>query len=194
MMTRINKLFRKRFAYARRKQWDKVYVLVDIHDTIIEANYDKEIIPTKFYDLAESCLQKMSESPDFCLILWTCSHINEIDKYINFFATKNIKFDYVNKNPEVKTQENGYGCYDSKMFADIILDDKAGFDPETDWPAIRQFLDDYVPLNTKFDGKSNVLINSTHLIRGYRLFSHKKENVLMAIAGQDFELGNNADI
>lgn len=178
-MTRINKLFRKRFAYARRKQWDKIYVLVDIHDTVIESNYDKENIPNRFYEFAEDCLRKMSDSPDFCLILWTCSHMNEIGKYIKLFADRGIRFDYVNENPEVMTQQNGYGCYDSKMFADVILDDKAGFEPESDWPAIRQFLDDYVPLNTTFDGKSSVL---------------KKRDVLMGIDGRHLELVNNADM
>jgi hypothetical protein len=70
------------------------------------------------------------------MIIYTCSHPHEIEQYIEFFEKNNIRFKYVNENPEVKTQTNGYGCYDKKPYMNVLFEDKAGFDAETEWEPV----------------------------------------------------------
>ena len=117
----------------RERKWDKIYVLIDVHDVIMKSNYSgasDEIFENCIYPL-----WVLSNDPRFCLIMWTCSGEEHIERYRQLFALKGIHFDYANENPEV-TNTNGYGDYTKKMYANVILDDKAGFDHETDWAKI----------------------------------------------------------
>lgn len=116
-----------------KKKWDKTYWAIDIHGTIIRPNYEAGNIPNSFYPFAEECLEYLSDRKDIVLILYTCSHPNEIEEYLELFKSKNINFQYVNENPEVVTQKAGYGCYDRKFYFNVLFEDKAGFDPEEDW-------------------------------------------------------------
>lgn len=113
--------------------WDKVYYFVDLHSTVIKPNYEVGNIPTEFYPYAKEVLQFLSIRKDISLIMFTCSHPEEIEQYLEFFEANDIHFDYVNENPEVKTNIEGYGCYDKKPYMNVLMDDKAGFDPETEW-------------------------------------------------------------
>ena len=131
----INNAFRK----ATKKGWDCIYLLVDVHETIVEPNYSKDEIPTKFYPLAKEVLQKLSDRKDIILILYTCSWPREIEKYIQFFSENGISFKHANKNPDVES--GGYGYYEDKPYADILFDDKAGFDPNEDWATVEKLLE-----------------------------------------------------
>lgn len=116
-----------------RKSFEKIYVMVDLHGTIIKPNYQAGNIPTEFYDHAKETLQIMSKAKDICLIMYTCSHPHEIEQYLSLFKQNDIHFDYVNENPEVVTQADGYGCYDKKPYMNLLFDDKAGFNPTIEW-------------------------------------------------------------
>lgn len=124
----------KTFKKIKERNWEKIYWAIDIHDTMIKANYSSTELPTDFFWFAESALQRLTERKDCCLILFTCSHQNEIDQYLTLFQSKGIKFDYVNENPEVPNTV--LGNFDKKFYTNIYLDDKAGFDPENDWMQI----------------------------------------------------------
>lgn len=126
----------KSIENAKRKKWNKIYIAVDIHDTIVHGNYIADVLPTDFLFGAKETLKYLSKRNDICLILYTCSHPHEIIKYLKFFKDRDINFQYVNENPEVPN--NALGCYDDKMYFNILLDDKAGF-VETDWYVIYNF-------------------------------------------------------
>ena len=81
-------------------------------------------------------MKYLSKRSDICLILNTCSHPHEIEKYLEFFKARDIHFKYVNENPEVPN--NALGCYDDKFYFNILLEDKAGF-IESDWYVIYTF-------------------------------------------------------
>lgn len=123
---------------ALKRGWEKSYWLIDIHGTVIKPNYSKEILPNEFYTYALECLKLISGRPDICLILWTCSWPDEIRQYLDLFQSFGVHFDYVNKNPEVISES--YGCYEEKLYANLICDDKAGFDPYEDWEIIFNYL------------------------------------------------------
>ena len=75
------------------------------------------------------------------LIMYTCSHPEEIEKYLELFESKGIKFNYVNENPEVSGTE--YGDFTGKPYMNVLLEDKAGFDAEEDWKKIGNLLNKY---------------------------------------------------
>lgn len=128
------------YKAKKTKGWDKMYFFFDIHATIIKPNYKYGDIPTEFYPHALDTLRLISSMDDICMIMYTCSHPHEIQQYVELFKNNGVIFDYINENPEVKTQENGYGCYDKKPYMNVLFEDKSGFDGETDWlPTLEYF-------------------------------------------------------
>jgi hypothetical protein len=120
--------------------WDKTYWFIDLHSTVVVPNYAEEGIPTEFYPMAKEVLQILSNRSDICLIMYTCSHPKEIKQYLEFFDGNDIHFEYVNENPEVKTGDDAYGCYDDKPYMNVLFEDKAGFHPE-EWFGIKELLE-----------------------------------------------------
>jgi hypothetical protein len=89
------------------------------------------VTPEEAFPAAIETLKYLSDRPDITLILWTSSWPKEIEFYTKLFQEYGIKFKYVNSNPEVVSRS--YGCYDSKFYFALLIDDKAGFNAETDW-------------------------------------------------------------
>lgn len=135
-MSILNAILKNHFDYKEKRGWDKTYWFFDIHGTILKPNYTYGNTPKDFYPYAKETLQYLSKLPDVCMILYTCSHPHEIEEYIKLFEENDIKFEYVNDNPEVVTDVNGYGCYDKKPYVNVLFEDKAGFDPETEWKLV----------------------------------------------------------
>lgn len=136
----IRKAFEAAFVRMREKNWEKIYVAVDIHDTILRACYDDE----ETYDylpLAKETLRMMSLREDVCLILWSSCHRDKLAEYARHFLDDGIRFDYVNENPEVGNTH--LQNFEEKLYMNVGLDDKFGFDAETDWEVISGVLADY---------------------------------------------------
>ena len=109
------------------KKWDKIYILVDIHNTIFKPSYRAEET-FEWFDGAKEALQYLTKSNKVCLILWTSSHTDKIEMYQKVFNENGIHFDYVNENPEVINDD--LGNFDGKLYFNIGIDDKFGFDAE----------------------------------------------------------------
>ena len=125
------------FQVAKNRNWDKVYWAVDVHGVTIIPNW-KEELPMKMYDGAVEALQLITSRKDIELILYTCSWPKEIAQYLKLFESYGIHFNYVNENPDVNNTD--YGYYKDKPYFNVLLDDKAGFDPFTDWPLVINIL------------------------------------------------------
>lgn len=133
----ITKSFEGAFKRMRDRNWEKIYVLVDIHDTIFEACYhNKE--EYKWYPFAKECLDIMSHSQKISLILWTSTHKKIINEYLGYFKANGIRFNMVNSNTE--TQNTDLSCFDEKTYFNVGIDDKFGFEPETDWEILYNYL------------------------------------------------------
>lgn len=128
------------FEYKVKRNWDKTYWAFDIHGTILIPNYSYGNTPKEFYPMAKETLQFISKLPDVCMILYTCSHPHEIAEYVKLFEENDIDFKFVNENPEVPTDINGYGCYDKKLYMNVLFEDKAGFEPEKEWSEVYELL------------------------------------------------------
>jgi hypothetical protein len=139
-MTSIIKALNNLEKIKLLRGWDRTFWAFDIHGTLIKPNYTSERIPTELYEHAIDVLKLLTDDPEVCLMLYTCSHPSEIKEYVEFFNSHGINFEYVNVNPEVKTDLGGYGCYDKKPYFNILFEDKAGFDPESDWIEVLNWL------------------------------------------------------
>ena len=126
----IQKAFEAAFRRKLEKAWDKIYVVVDIHDTILQACYEMD--ETYVYlPYAKSALQLLSSRDDICLILWSGCYPERLAVYCAQFARDGIHFDYVNENPEVGN--SAFQDFSRKLYFNVGIDDKFGFNPETDW-------------------------------------------------------------
>jgi hypothetical protein len=134
----ITRAIENAFLHAKRKGWRKTYWAFDIHGTLVRPNHKKDEIATAFYHHVIEVMQIISKRQDIVRILYTCSYPHEIDQYLGYFAEHGIHFDYVNENPEVT--DGGYGYYKDKFYFNVLFEDKAGFNGETDWLAVRQLL------------------------------------------------------
>lgn len=133
----IEKSFDNAFKRMKDRNWEHIYVLVDIHDTIFKAcYYDKE--EHQWYPFAKEALQIMSYARNINLILWTSSHKESINEYLEYFKANGISFDMVNSNSETKNNE--LSCFDEKTYFNVGIDDKFGFDAETDWEVVYNYL------------------------------------------------------
>lgn len=125
---------------ARKEEaqgWDKIYLGIDIHETILEPTWSKEL-STVYYPYAKETLQMMSLDSELCLILWSCSLPEFNDSYRLAFLADGIEFKYINSNPEVKSTH--YADFESKLYFNVGLDDKFGFIPEEDWKCLYEFM------------------------------------------------------
>ncbi len=139
-MSILNSILTNHFELKKKRNWDRTFWAFDIHGTILRPNYTYGNTPDDFYPMAKETLQLISKMPDVVMFLYTCSHPHEIEEYLTLFKSFNIDFKYVNENPEVKTEENGYGNYSKKPYMNVLFEDKAGFDPETEWQVVYDLL------------------------------------------------------
>lgn len=129
--------FERAFQKMADKNWDKIYVLVDVHDTIMKSSYS--VSETyQFYDYAVDALKLMSDCDKISLIMWTSSFGYIIDTYVKEFKKYGIFFDMLNENVEV--EDDGIGCYREKFYFNVGIDDKFGFNSETEWKILYDYL------------------------------------------------------
>ncbi len=134
----ITKAIQNCLHHAKSKGWDKTFWAFDIHGTIFRPTFKKGKISTEFYPFAKEVLQHLSKCQDIVMIMYTCSYPHEIEEYVEQFKKDSIHFHYVNANPEVAA--GSYGYYADKFYFNVLFEDKAGFDPLTDWAEVRKLL------------------------------------------------------
>lgn len=126
--------------FWKNPKYEYCYIMIDIHNTIFKPSFNN---PETFiyFPWAKQCLQELSKHPKIKLILWSGCYPDKFDMYIKHFEENNIFFDYINENPECKN--SFYACLDKKFYFDIGIDDRFGFDANSDW----QYLYPYIILN-----------------------------------------------
>jgi hypothetical protein len=114
--------------------------LIDLHGTIIpggKSTTDQNDYQ-EFYPDAKEVLQWATGRKDIFLILWTSTPMSRMDDVLVWLSKHGIVFDFINGNPHAK--DTPRSCFDKKPYFNILLDDRAGFEPETDWTAIKNEL------------------------------------------------------
>lgn len=132
----VIKAFKNANTIKHQRDWDTLYILLDIHGTVMVPNWDG--YSTEFYPKAIEALQEISKDKTYKIILWTCS--KELDRlhYKGLLEERGIPIYSINENPDTEGKLN-WGDYSQKLYCNVILDDKAGFDPHTDWQRIIDF-------------------------------------------------------
>ena len=114
-----------------------IYIMVDVHNTILKPTFDKKET-FEYFPYAKETLQLLSEKENIKLIMWTSSYDEKIQMYLRHFEENGIIFNFVNENKEYGNVS--FACFDTKFYYDIGIDDKFGFDAEHDWKEIYTFL------------------------------------------------------
>jgi len=131
---------RKTFAMKQVKGWPEVYFCIDLHGTIIPSGKDSndKTDPHVFYPDAKEVLQWLSSRRDIMMILWTSTPSNRLGPVVDWLEENGIRFTYINQNPHAK--DTPRSDFSKKFYFSVLLDDRAGFEPETDWTLIKNEL------------------------------------------------------
>lgn len=128
----ITKLFKER----EDKGYATIYIMVDVHNTILKPTFEcGETF--EYFPFAKETLQMLSAMEGVKLIMWTSSYQDKIQMYLEHFKENGIVFSYVNENREYENLT--FACFDTKFYYDIGIDDKFGFDAEHDWKKLYIF-------------------------------------------------------
>lgn len=139
----IIKSFENAFNRMEERNWEKIYVLVDIHDTIFEACYhNKE--EYKWYPYAKDTLDIMTHLNQISLILWSSTYNDVLEEYREYFKINGISFDMININNE--TENTSLSCFNEKTYFNVGIDDKFGFEANEDWKIIYDYLTELIRL------------------------------------------------
>ena len=126
--------FKKAFELKSRRGYDKLFIAVDLHDTVIKGTYTRYNDDRKIYPGCVEFFQWAKKRKDVVLILWTSSHRDSVDDILKWLNLHGISFDYINENPEVPS--DNLCDFSGKFYFNVLLDDKGGFEGETDWNLI----------------------------------------------------------
>lgn len=126
------------FTDKVKRNWDKLFICVDVHDVILEGKYSLMNDGAAYMPNAVNVLRNWSNRTDIVLILWTSSHVFPTSKVLDGLEKHGVTFKYVNSNPECP---NTTLCdFSKKFYFNILLDDKAGFEGDKDWYLIEKEL------------------------------------------------------
>lgn len=127
-------VFDKAFEVMQSKGWDSIAVAVDLHDTVFKPTYSEELA-TEFFPNAKETLQLMSQDPRIKMYMYTCTPQNLRLQYKKVLAENGIVIE-TTPGPVMDSmgiKANAYQDYNTKPYFNVLLDDKAGFDPDHDW-------------------------------------------------------------
>jgi 3',5'-cyclic AMP phosphodiesterase CpdA len=117
------------------RKWEKLYWAVDLHDTVITGKYNRFNEGATLFPFAKLTLDYLFNHTDHVTILWTSSYNESAMDVLKRF---DLKFNYFNENPECPNSDL---CdFNKKFYFNFLLDDKAGFDPHSDWEEIYSIL------------------------------------------------------
>lgn len=125
------------YKTMRERNWDTIYWAIDLHGVCLKSNYEQGGYQW-INDLVLPGLQEIAKRPESRIILWSSAHPEEHGPIVKFFADHGVVVLGFNSNPLVS--DTATGCFDEKFYFSILLDDKAGFDPQYDWWMITQYL------------------------------------------------------
>jgi hypothetical protein len=126
----IGKAIDRAFQTMIERNWNKIYWAIDLHGVCLKSNYENGGY-TFINDKVLPGLLTIQSVPESRIILWSSCHDHEKPAIVEFFDSHGIQVHHFNENPEEKSTKTG--CFDQKFYFSILLDDKAGFDPDTDW-------------------------------------------------------------
>lgn len=136
LTTNWTKFIHKMFLHSFNKKWNETYWAIDMHRTLIKPTYDLNDKSLTYYPFALEVMKILTEREDIKTIMWTSSYPQEINEYVRQLSLDGIVFDQINENPNISSNNGNFGYYEKKFYFNVLIEDKAAFDPETDWEPI----------------------------------------------------------
>ncbi len=133
----IIKAIERAYQIKEERNWDTIYWAIDLHGTCLKSNYVSGEYEWINED-AKQCLHLISGFFESRIILWSSCYFEETFNIEDWFEKQGIYISYFNQNPNIENTK--IGCFDEKFYFSVLLDDKAGFDPDTDWKLIYEYL------------------------------------------------------
>jgi hypothetical protein len=133
----IHKAIKRAYKTFHDRGWDKMYWAIDLHGTCLHSNYANK----NFEFVNRECIDALrfiSELPETVIIIWSSCYDSDFEEVKKLFESHDIKIDYLNKNPIVPNTSTGN--FSDKFYFSVLLDDKAGFDPMTDWSLVKLYV------------------------------------------------------
>jgi len=131
------------FHHSFEKEWYSTYWAFDVHGCIFYPSHRKNQFNARFYPWAKETLQLISSRDDIVMIMFTSSYPAEIQFYNAVFKKFGINFKYVNENPEIDSTKGNFGYYTNKFYFNVLIEDKASFDPLIEWKQVYDLLVKY---------------------------------------------------
>lgn len=128
----IEKLFNKAYLHKAMRKHDFLYIAIDMHGTVF--NYFNRSSTSNISGEAVLALRLLTEQSDVIMVGFTSSYQSDIKEMRGLLKHQGVKFSYFNENPECRDTETG--DFSKKFYYDILLDDRAGFDPLIHWQEI----------------------------------------------------------
>ena len=133
-------LFDKAFSLMSERNWDYIAVAVDLHGTVFVPTYS-ETLAKEFYPHAEETLQLMSDHPKCLLYMYTCSHFRDRVNTSFYLKQRGIDME-IEAHPvmdQMGIKNSKFQDFVDKPYFNVLLDDKAGFDPNRDWVLLNEY-------------------------------------------------------
>jgi len=127
---------KRSYEIMQQRGWDTIYWAVDLHGVCLKSNYEQGGYTWINPDACRALIEIASHAENK-IILWSSVHENEKAPIIEFFENHGIKILGFNETPLEK--DNKVSSFKEKFYFSVLLDDKAGFDPDSDWADIIQF-------------------------------------------------------
>ena len=145
-MKTLPELFQSAIDVAKLRNWDKISIAVDLHNTVLKPTHNK-LLATEFYPYAKECLSILSENKfngvECLLFPYSCTPSNLLDVYLsNILEPNGIKMYHDSKfvADRMCVDTTSFQSFAKKPYFNILLDDKAGFDPNNDWEELYNYL------------------------------------------------------
>lgn len=135
----VIKAIEKAYKKAEERGYDRIYYAIDVHDTILKSNYENGDYEFVNED-AKKCLQMITLRKEVYIILWSSLTETEKENVGIFLYRHGCYIDDINENS--LEEDTSYADFSQKFYFSVLLDDKAGFDPDTDWKAIMEWYED----------------------------------------------------
>lgn len=133
----IIRSFEKKYA-GGWEHYPRMYWAIDLHGVILRSTYREGFGEQTLNEDCLEVLRWLSNRYNMVPILFTASTPEYIKDVIEWLESIGVYFEYVNSNPEVKSK--GFCNVEDKFYFDILIDDKAGFELETDWKEVKTTL------------------------------------------------------
>lgn len=134
-MSTLNAI-KRAYKLLEERNWDKVYWCIDLHGVCLKSTYNDTI--EFINEDAVKTLQLISSLDETVIILWSSCYKDYSIKITDLFLENSIKVKYFNENKDITSTD--YAYFGDKFYFDILLDDKAGFDANTEWKQIYEHL------------------------------------------------------